>query len=84
MLLLPQRSGHLLLPSISIHADAPRPQSSEGNEVAEAVDGSTRISCETDYLNQAESVLVVPDLSSTTVILGPNGRAQCIESQTRA
>lgn len=90
VLLLPQRSGHLLLPSIRIHPNAPRPQSSDGNEVGGAADSSTQISCETDYLNQAESVMVVPDLSSTTVILGRNdltsgpGRAQCIDSQCRA
>ena len=90
VLLLPQKSGHLLLPSIRIHPNAPRPQSRDGNEISGAADGSTQISCETDYLNQAESVMVVPDLSSTTVIVDPNdstsgpGRAQWIDSQRRA
>ena len=84
VLLLPQRTGHLLLPSVSIHPNLPRPPSRDEGEATAAAD--SLISCETDYVNQAESVLVVPDLSSTTVshdLGGSAGGAWCIESQSR-
>lgn len=44
------------------------------------------ISCETDYRNQGETILVVPDLSSTTVSLDPSGSAGgawLVESRNR-
>jgi len=47
---------------------------------------STPSSCEVDYLNQGESILVVPNLSRTTVSLeaeGANSGAWLVEAQTR-
>ncbi|KAL9124781.1 MAG: hypothetical protein Q9217_005924 [Psora testacea] len=64
VLLLPQRTGHLLMPAIDIqpiaspHRDGPRDDQASSTE--------SLISCETDYINRAETILVVPNLSSTT------------------
>lgn len=47
---------------------------------------STPPSCEVDYQNQGESILVVPNLSRTTVSLDPeggSGGAWLVEAQTR-
>ena len=47
---------------------------------------STPPSCEVDYLNQGESILVAPNLSRTIVSLEPegaNGGAWLVEAQTR-
>lgn len=75
IILLPQRTGHLLLPSIEV-----RPSE---NKRLSAVGLS---SCETDYRNQGETVLVVPDLSSITISLDPHGStsgAWLVESKSR-
>lgn len=66
LLLLPQRTGHLLFPSLEIRPVAAR---GEGEED----DGKGLPSCETDYVSQADTVLVIPDLESTTVSLDPSG-----------
>ena len=66
LLLLPQRTGHLLFPSLEI-----RPVAARGE--GEDNDGKALPSCETDYVSQADTVLVIPDLASTTVSLDPSG-----------
>lgn len=81
LLLWPQKPGHLLLPSVEIQAlPSSQHQSREGKETVRAL-----ISCDVDYQNAGETVLVVPDLISTTVSLGPGGTGTgwLVESRSR-
>lgn len=75
LLLWPQRTGRLLLPSIDI-----RPTNDGAGEQA-----SPALSCETDYRDQSRTILVASDLSRTTVNLDPSGGGGgwLIESQSR-
>ena len=84
ILLLPQRTGHLMFPSIDI-----RPLSSLRN-LQQADDGGdlaqSSISYETDYQHYSETILVVSDLSRTTVGIDLNsttGAAWLVESKSR-
>ena len=51
----------------------------------EELSRESTISCELDYQNVGESILVVPDLVSTTVALDPSGPggSWLVESQSR-
>lgn len=69
LLLLPQRVGHLLYPSVEVwHAPAKR-EDGEGGGGGKAAQGGEALSCETDYKSQAKSVHVVAGLSRTTVVV---------------
>ncbi|KAJ9665420.1 hypothetical protein H2201_004498 [Coniosporium apollinis] len=81
VMLIPLRPGNLLLPSVEIR---PRLMKQRGSSEAEAWDrsssagkgadaGEAVMVCETDYESQAQSVLVIPNLKSTTVGLGNAG-----------
>jgi hypothetical protein len=72
VLLLPQRSGKLLLPTLevtlldsSIEGGAKSADLGHGDE--------SQWNCEVDYLSQGESVLVVQSLRSTTVAMDMEG-----------
>lgn len=67
LLLWPQKTGHLLLPTLDTRLLATEHDSSEGSSTTGPV------SCELDFKNVGETVLVVPDLISTTVSLDPGG-----------
>lgn len=71
LLLLPQRTGQLILPSVEIRVVEDEDGSGDGDEV----------SCETDYRSQAETVEVVTGLESTTVSL--DGGAWLLETKAR-
>lgn len=78
ILLLPQRAGHLLYPGLEIR---PVDDGSRGSSAHPPA-----ISSELDYQNQGQSVLVVPNLRSTTVAFEPDGSggvAPLVESQAR-
>jgi len=62
-MLLPLRAGNYLLPHIEI-----RPMIKSGTE--KDADGAEKLNCETDYLSYGECVMVVPDVSSSTVGIG--------------
>ncbi|KAE8353410.1 trafficking protein particle complex subunit 10 [Aspergillus coremiiformis] len=98
VMLLPQKAGHLLLPGLDIKTfvpasptappkppttDAPGP----GAAGAAPVLQRRQIACEVDYRNHGETVLVLPDLRSTTVSLslsgGNHGAAWLIDSERR-
>lgn len=70
IILVPLKQGHALLPNIEIRAkpkpkeDPPQPKPSTEPEV---------LNCETDYLSYGESVVVVPDVRSSTVGVGNMG-----------
>ncbi|KAG0636053.1 trafficking protein particle complex subunit 10 [Tuber brumale] len=55
ILLVPLKAGNLLLPNVEVKQVVPIEQGEEG------------VSCETDYRSNGESVLVLPDVRSTTV-----------------
>ena len=76
IILLPQKSGHLLYPSVEIRAM--RSAKSEGDEKA----ADEQVRCEVDYLSQSESILIVPNLSSATVGLD-GGEAWLVETKSR-
>ena len=84
IILLPQKTGHLLLPSVDVRPSRPH-GSSEASEKKRA-SIIPLSSCETDYRSQSKMVLVIPDLSSTTVSLDPHGStsgAWLVESKSR-
>ena len=66
-------TGHLTLPSLEIYPFSGSRDSNEGS-------GKPRGSCELDYQNVGETILVVSDVKSTTVNLDANR----IESKSRA
>ncbi|KAJ5753030.1 hypothetical protein N7520_009947 [Penicillium odoratum] len=92
ILLLPQKPGHLLLPSLEIRTFAPSPlQISKTDSTTGAPAGPTQrhpIPCEVDYRNHGETVLVLPDLRKTTVSLSasgsPGGASWLVDSERRA
>ncbi|KAL4880851.1 trafficking protein particle complex subunit 10 [Aspergillus karnatakaensis] len=99
VMLLPQKAGHLLLPGLEIRSFVPppvqSPSTSAGGVAPSAVaavagtPGLQRrpIACEVDYRNHGETVLVLPDLQSTTVSLslsgGGHGGAWLVDSERR-
>ena len=65
MLLIPQRPGQLLLPTVDIQ---PVPSYAKGVDQNGAVPAAENsISSEVEYVNQAETVMVIPNVSSMTV-----------------
>ncbi|KAL2830941.1 trafficking protein particle complex subunit 10 [Aspergillus pseudoustus] len=94
VMLLPQKSGHLLLPGLEIRSFVPPPASTAqspstttGGPAAVAAGPQRRpIACEVDYRNHGETVLVLPDLRGTTVSLSMSsghGGAWLIDSERR-
>ena len=68
-MLIPLKPGNHLLPNVEIRAklkpkDDAKSQGGVGNTELQA------LNCETDYLSYGESVMVVPDVSSSTVGIG--------------
>ncbi|KAF2205415.1 hypothetical protein GQ43DRAFT_477384 [Delitschia confertaspora ATCC 74209] len=61
MVLLPLKSGSLLLPTVDIRARV------KGAAEGDKKGGVEQLNCETDYLGYAECVMVVPDVRSSTV-----------------
>ena len=83
--MLPQKTGHLLYPSVDVRITT-KPESNRGSKSTEDAPEDI-IPCELDYLDQGESVLIVPDLNSSTVSLessGPGGGAWLVESRSRS
>jgi len=96
LMLLPQRPGYLLYPTVEIRTLANGSSTSDPrSSVAEQgfnvsrdgpSDHVSSMTCETDYRNQADAILVLPNLKSTTVSLdpgGPGGNAWLIDSERR-
>ncbi|OOO09366.1 TRAPP II complex, TRAPPC10 [Aspergillus oryzae] len=95
VMLLPQKAGHLLLPGLEIKTFVPvsstpppkPPAPATGPAGAAPVLQRRQIACEVDYRNHGETVLVLPDLRSTTVSLslsgGNHGAAWLIDSERR-
>lgn len=86
VMLLPLRAGHLLLPNVEIrHVPARRMQAQEGTEAGAGSEGV--LACETDYQSLGDTVLVIPNVRSTTVALGKTGpggtEAVLVDSETR-
>lgn len=92
VMLLPQKSGHLLLPGLEIKAFVPGraaapPPPPPNNPAATPPPLQRRqIACEVDYRNHGETVLVLPDLRKTTVSLsssGGHGVSWLVDSERR-
>lgn len=84
LLLLPQRTGHLLYPGLEVwHVRARRDDGEKGERSGggggngRETQGGEALSCETDYKSQAKSIHVLTGLSRTTVVMdhdaGENG-----------
>lgn len=70
LLLLPQRTGHLLYPGVEVwHVPARRDDGGERDGSGREGQGGEAVSCETDHKSQGKSVLVVAGLSRTTVVV---------------
>jgi hypothetical protein len=63
ILLIPLKPGVTLLPNVEIRT---RPSKKE----------ETELNCETDYLSYGETVVVVPDVRSSTVGVGDMGKGR--------
>ena len=84
ILLLPQRTGHLMFPTIDIHP-LPSPHNlhpaDDRGDLTESF-----VSCETDYQHHSDSILVVSNLGSTTVSIDLSSTvsgAWLVESKNR-
>lgn len=92
VMLLPQKSGHILLPGLEIRTFVP-PSSTQstaaaGTTVAGSAVQRRQVPSELDYRNHAETLLVLPDLQATTVRLsagssGGHGVAWLVDSERR-
>lgn len=78
VLLFPRATGRLLYPSVEIG-----PASKLTGEAAGENGEESAPSYEVDFLNQGESIYVVPDLVSTTVSLDPSSGGWLVESRRR-
>ncbi|KAF3041496.1 hypothetical protein E8E12_001675 [Didymella heteroderae] len=65
IMLIPLKAGNALLPSVDIRSRI-KPKEKDDSKVGE----EEVLNCETDYLNYGENVMVVPDVSSSTVGIG--------------
>ncbi|KAJ5950381.1 TRAPP II complex TRAPPC10 [Penicillium vulpinum] len=95
VLLLPQKPGHLLLPSLEIRTffpSAPQLPTSPpaADQTGSMAPARRSIPCEVDYRNHGETVLVLPDLKKTTVSLSaaggshaPGGGSWLVDSERR-
>ncbi|KAL1969346.1 hypothetical protein VTN77DRAFT_9539 [Rasamsonia byssochlamydoides] len=91
IMLLPQRAGHLLLPTIDIKTFVASPAATTNAAAAPAggppgaapLQHQRRtIHSELDYRSHGETVLVLPDLKKTTVSLEPGG-LWLVDSESR-
>jgi hypothetical protein len=74
IMLIPLKPGAALIPNVDIRArikpvDDERRQSTAGVSAAPAAE-TEPLSCETDYRSYGETVMVVPDVRSSTVGIG--------------
>ncbi|KAL9122575.1 MAG: hypothetical protein Q9187_000868 [Circinaria calcarea] len=85
ILLIPQRPGYLLYPSIDIRPDEQHEYEQDMRSPS-LTPKPPPLTCEIDYRNHGESILVVPNVSSTTVSLEPDGHgggAWLVEAETK-
>ena len=69
--LIPLKPGIALLPIVDIRAKVKPKEAGQGKTAAGSEAGEAEVlTCETDYLSYGESVMTVPDVSSSTVGVG--------------
>ncbi len=81
ILLIPQKTGHLLLPSIDIKCNGP-----EKTDISLPPAKKSEATFEVDHQIHAKSVLVMPNLRGTTTVLdseGVGGRTSLVGSRKR-
>jgi len=86
VLLIPQRAGHLMFPSLEVKRSERRGGSVPDLQSPQSQGPDAALSCEVDYQNQGRSVLVVSNLRRTTVGVEPaagGGGAWLVDSQSR-
>jgi trafficking protein particle complex subunit 10 len=86
IMLLPQRHGHLLPPGLDIKAFELQTSASGFQGESPTPPPRKQVQSELDCRNHGESILVLPDLKSTTVSLdpgGPGGGPWLVESERR-
>jgi hypothetical protein len=67
IMLIPLKPGNTLLPNVDIRAKIkPKEEDKGKSDITE----TEILNCETDYLSYGESVVVVPDVRSSTVGIG--------------
>ena len=87
VLLLPQRSGQLLLPTLEVSLIEPE---TGPNATGQDDSQGNQWSCDVDYLSQAEAIAVVPGLKSTAVAMDLEGSqawlvdVEAVSGSTRA
>jgi trafficking protein particle complex subunit 10 len=70
IILIPLRVGHLLLPQVDVRPKpSPGRPMSRGSAEPQMSEPETTVTCETDCQSLSESVIVIPDVGSTTVEL---------------
>jgi hypothetical protein len=67
IMLIPLKPGNTLLPNVDIRAKIKPKEEEKGKPSTTEVE---ILNCETDYLSYGESVVVVPDVRSSTVGIG--------------
>ena len=68
-MLVPLKAGNALLPSVDVRARI-KPKEKEKEKEKEDGKDEEILNCETDCLSYGESVMVVPDVRSSTVGVG--------------
>lgn len=84
IILIPQKTGHLQYPSIEVCMT--RPQGNKGQLPDSNHTAKEIVASELDYINQAESILIIPNLNSSTVSLDSSDSgdgAWLVESRSR-
>ena len=69
IMLIPLKSGNTLLPNVDIRAKI-KPKEEEKEKAKSSTTEAEILNCEIDYLSYGESVMVVPDVRSSTVGVG--------------
>ena len=71
IMLVPLKPGISLLPHVEIRAKVKPKEAGQGKATAGGDAGEAEVlSCETDYLSYGESIMIAPDVSSSTVGVG--------------
>lgn len=66
-MLIPLKTGTTLLPIVDIRANVKLREDGSGGS------GNEPLNCEIDYLSYGESVVIIPDVQSSTVGIGDMG-----------
>lgn len=87
LMLLPQKAGHLLLPHVELKTFVSQESHRDSHRDSQQVFQRQQVPSEVDYFNHGVTVLVTPNLKTTTVSLDVTGTsgsgAWLIDSEQR-